>query len=123
MGVRYEYVDTGHPFFSVTVQPDPNPDDDEEFENVDDVLVIAYDEAIVITGDLQKFARLVNRAVRPPGKPSKPSKRKKPQYQITITTDSRSVYETIMDDLDGARLKPKPKVVGNDGYQQEGNQS
>lgn len=40
-------------------------------------------------------------------------------YSITITTESRSVYETVMDELDSMKLTPRPKVVGNDGYNGE----
>lgn len=68
MSIRYEYIDTSHPFLSIYVAPDPNPDEfdgDDPGDEQPDTLVIAYDEAVVITGDLHKFARMVNKAVGP----------------------------------------------------------
>lgn len=50
---------------SVELIVDPSEDQAERLylDDLDPVLVLWYDEAIVITGDLRKFADMVNRAV------------------------------------------------------------
>jgi hypothetical protein len=66
MAAHIEHVDTEHPFFKVAlIQPEDaesNDLDADDFGN-QPMLVISYDEAIVITGHLARFARLVALAV------------------------------------------------------------
>jgi hypothetical protein len=37
-------------------------------------------------------------------------------YTITITTESRSVHEYLLDELDTMALHPKPTIVSDMGY-------
>lgn len=103
MSTRYEYIDTSHPFLSVTVGPDPaaeevclitdeTPHDDGYYDCEDHehgtpdsapVLVIAYDEAVVVTGDLTRFAYAVQDAV----------------FGLPATSDRGSLNERVFDAL------------------------
>ena len=40
-------------------------------------------------------------------------------YTITITTESRSVHECLLDDLEAMNLHPKPTIVSDMGYKPE----
>ena len=40
-------------------------------------------------------------------------------YTITITTESRSVHEYLLDELDTMALHPKPTIVSDMGYAAE----
>jgi len=40
-------------------------------------------------------------------------------YTITITTESRSVHEYLLDELDAMTLHPKPAIVSDMGYPSE----
>lgn len=68
MSIRTEIIHTSHPFLSVTV--DPATEDRSHLRLLPedgDALVICYDEAFAILGDLEYFARLVVAAVVPAG--------------------------------------------------------
>jgi hypothetical protein len=40
-------------------------------------------------------------------------------YTITITTESRSVHEYLLDELDSMKLNPAPTIVSDMGYTPE----
>jgi hypothetical protein len=40
-------------------------------------------------------------------------------YTITITTESRSVHEYLLDELDSMKLNPAPTIVSDMGYIRE----
>ena len=40
-------------------------------------------------------------------------------YTITITTESRSVHESLLDELDAMTLHPKPAIVSDMGHTSE----
>jgi hypothetical protein len=41
-------------------------------------------------------------------------------YTITITTESRSVHEYLLDELESMKLNPTPTIVSDMGYTPEG---
>ncbi len=63
MSTHFEWLSTTHPSFSVTVELAQDLDLEDEFTPDEEVLVIRGDEAAVIQGDLEDFARQVADAV------------------------------------------------------------
>jgi hypothetical protein len=63
MTTTYEWHSTTHPFFSVSLELASEIDDEGEHNSDERVLVIRTDQAAVIQGDLEVFARAVADAV------------------------------------------------------------